>query len=122
MGDGYQQIQDPCAAQSNFIENYNDTETYMMYQIFLDPVTKGYKLHMFEADGTPVAPQFQVATSPNMLPTQPLRNVTALPTTSAGLTTQNALAVNNGQRRWSLGGTMGVVTIVFGAGLATLLL
>jgi len=124
FGDGYQQIQDPCAAQSNFVENYNDTELYVMYQIFQDPTT-GLKLHLFQFDGTPLAPQFQVSTSPNMLPTRQLRNVSATaapPTTSAGLTTQNALAINNGQRRWSAGGAMGVVTVVFGAGLATLLL
>jgi len=64
FGDGYQQIQSPCAAVSNFIENYNNTELYMLWQIFTDPVT-GYKLHLFEADGTPVAPQFQVSIAPN---------------------------------------------------------
>jgi len=118
FGDGYQQIQDPCAAQSNFVENYNDTELYVLWQIFLDPIT-GYKLHLFEFDGTPLAPQFQVSTTPNMLPTQMLRNVTP-PTTT--LTTQNALAVsNNAHRQWSLGGTMSIVTVVLAVGLATLL-
>jgi hypothetical protein len=123
LGDGFQQIQDPCAAQSNFVENYNDTELYVLWQIFQDPLT-GYKLHLFQYDGSPLAPQFQVSASPNMLPTRPLRNVSsaAPPTTSAGLTTQRALAVSNGQRRWSVLGTMGVATVVFGTGLATLLL
>ena len=93
-----------------------------MYQIFQDPQT-GFKLHLFQYDGSPLAPQFQVSASPNMLPTQLLRNVTAPPpTTSAGLTTQAALALNSGHRRWSVGGTMGVLTVVFGAGVATLLL
>jgi len=95
-----------------------------MWQIFKDPTT-GFKLHLFQYDGSPLAPQFQLSTTPNMLPTQLLRNVSTAapePTTSAGLTTQGALAINNGQRRWSVGGTMGVVTIVFGTGLATLLL
>jgi hypothetical protein len=123
FGDGFQQIQDPCAAQSNFVETYNNTELYVMYQIFQDPST-GYKLHLFQFDGSPLAPQFQVSATPNMLPTQLLRNVSAVapPTTSAGLTTQNALAMNNAPRRWSVGGTMSVATVVFGAGLATLLL
>lgn len=74
LGDGYQQIQDPCAAESNFIENYNFTELYQSWRIFTDPVD-GFKLHLFQFDGTPVAPQFQVSPSPNMLPTQMLRNV-----------------------------------------------
>ena len=84
LGDGFQQVQDPCAAVSNFIENYNDTELYSSWQIFQDP-TAGFKLHMFEADGTPVSPMFQVSVDPQMLPTQLLRNVTPVFTTDNGL-------------------------------------
>jgi len=117
LGDGYQQIQDPCAAQSNFVENYNDTELYQSWQIFLDPVT-GYKLHLFQFDGSPLAPQFQVSTTPNMLPTRPLRNVTQVATVA-----KRSLSATNGeQRRWSVGGSMGMAMVVFGTGLATLLL
>jgi len=75
--DGYQQVQDPCAAQSNFIQSYTYTEYYMGWRIYQDPVA-GYKLHMFMADGTPVAPQFQVSVTPNMLPTKVLRNITTV--------------------------------------------
>jgi len=75
FGDGYQQIQDPCAAQSNFIEGYNFTEYYKGWRIFQDP-TQGFKLHLFEWDGKPVAPMFQISTTPTMLPTRLLRNVT----------------------------------------------
>lgn len=75
VGDGYQQIESPCAARSNFIEAYNDTELYMSWQIFVDAVD-GYKLHMFEADGTPVVPMRQLSVSPNMLPNQRLHSVT----------------------------------------------
>lgn len=82
LGDGYQQIQDPCAAVSNFLEDYNLTEFYTQWRIFQDPVT-GYKLHLFQFDGSPLAPQFQVLTTPNMLPTTLLRNVPTS-TTSAG--------------------------------------
>jgi len=121
FGDGYQQIQDPCAAVSNFVENYNYTELYQSFRIFADPVD-GFKLHLFEFDGTPVAPLFQVSVDPNMLPTKMLRNVTVPVTTSSGLTTQNALSVSKGQRSWSVRGAVGVVTTVFGLGVATLLL
>lgn len=73
FGDGFQQIQDTCAAVSNFIETYNDTELYNSWRIFTDPVD-GYKLHLFNFDDSAVAPQFQVSTTPNMLPTYSLRN------------------------------------------------
>lgn len=72
MGDGFQQIQDPCAAVSNFIEVYNNTEYYKGWRIFQDP-SQGFKLHMFQFDGSPLAPMFQVSTTPNMLPTRLLR-------------------------------------------------
>lgn len=75
FGDGYQQIQDPCAAQSNFIEIYNFTEIYSQYRQFQD-ATQGLKLHLFEFDGTPVAPLFLLSQTPTMLPTRLLRNVT----------------------------------------------
>jgi len=75
LGDGYQQIQDPCAAVSNFIEPYNITEFYRNWRIFQDP-TDGFKLHLFGFDGAPLAPQFQVSTTPTMLPSRLLRNVT----------------------------------------------
>jgi len=74
LGDGFQQVQDPCAAISNFVETYNQTEYYKGWRIFQDP-TQGYKLHMFAFDGTPLSPMFQISTTPNMLPTRQLRNV-----------------------------------------------
>jgi len=73
--DGFQQIQDPCAAVSNFLEDYNLSELYSSWRIFQDP-TDGYKLHLFQFDGAPLPPMFQVSAVPNMLPTQLLRNVT----------------------------------------------
>jgi len=77
LKDGYQQIQDPCAAVSeNFIEDYRITqEFYRSWQIFIDP-TNGPKLHLFQFDGAPLAPMFLLSQSPNMHPTQLLRNVT----------------------------------------------
>ncbi|KAJ3518192.1 hypothetical protein NLJ89_g36 [Agrocybe chaxingu] len=84
--DGYQQIQDPCAAVSNFIEPYPYREYYIGWRIFRDP-TAGPKLHLFQFDGVPVAPQFLVSTTPNMLPTRNLRNTT---TTVARRSTSSA--------------------------------
>jgi hypothetical protein len=98
LGDGYQQIQDPCAAVSNFLENYNDTELYQSWRIFQDPQTLGFKLHLFQFDGSPLAPQFQVSTTPNMLPTTLLRNVTPPATSTGAFTTQNLAAVGSAGR------------------------
>ncbi|KAF8481512.1 ROT1 protein [Russula emetica] len=75
VGDGFQRIEDPCAANSDFTEAYNDTELYLSWQIFQDPV-QGPKLHMFQFDGTPVVPMRLLYTTPNMLPTQRLHNTT----------------------------------------------
>jgi hypothetical protein len=73
-GDGYQQVQSPCTHDSNFIQNYNFTETMSAWRIFADP-TFGPKLHLFQEDGTPVAPLFRLSEQPNMLPKEQLRNV-----------------------------------------------
>jgi hypothetical protein len=108
--DGFQQIQDPCAPESNFIDpGYNYTELYQSWRIFQDPVT-GYKLHLWQADGTPVAPQFLVAASPNMLPTTTLRKQPAPPaTTSDGLISGGGNSTKRGldamlhQKRWTWG-------------------
>jgi len=87
FGDGYQQVQDSCAAVSNFVENYNQTETFTQWRIFMDPVA-GPKLHLFRFDGSPVAPQFRVSKTPNMLPQRSLRNVTASVATASAITQQ----------------------------------
>src|SRR6202035_5557575 len=89
----FQQIQDPCAAQSNFIEPYNQTELYQNWRIFQDPQTLDFKLHLAQFDGALLSPQFLVSPTPNMLPKRLLRNVTVPPTTQDGLTTQNLLAM-----------------------------
>lgn len=123
FGDGYQQIQDPCAAISNFIENYNYTELYVLWNIYQDPV-KGYTLQLYQYDGSPLPPQYLVSTSPNMLPTQPLRNVTAATTTTAAKRdVQNAAVnANAGERRWEAASLTGLLTVISGLGLASLLL
>lgn len=119
FGDGYQQIQDPCAAVSNFIENYNFTELYVQWRIFLDP-TDGPKLHLFQFDGSPVAPQFQLSATPNMLPTQLLRNVT----TVASVQTQSrrSLLKRSAGERILSPSALGALTIsLVTAGAASLL-
>ncbi|KAI0716229.1 chaperone for protein-folding within the ER, fungal-domain-containing protein [Earliella scabrosa] len=115
--DGFQQVQDPCAAETNFIEGYNWTELYRSWRIFYDP-NDGYKLHLSERDGKPVAPLFQVYCTPNMLPTQQLRNVTVTVTSKP----QSLFAANSGPRRWTAEGVTGLVTGVFAVGVASLLL
>ncbi|KAG1883948.1 chaperone for protein-folding within the ER, fungal-domain-containing protein [Suillus subluteus] len=121
FGDGYQQIQDPCAAISNFIENYNDTELYILWNIYQDPVM-GYTLQLYQFDGTPLPPQYLITTSPNMLPTQALRNVSSTAVTAA--TVQNAAVVNAnaGERRWEVASVTGLLMVISGLGLASLLL
>ena len=112
LGDGFQQIQDPCAAVSNFIEPYNDTEYYQQWRIFLDAQT-GYKLHLFQFDGAPLAPMFLVSTSPNMLPLELLRkeNETAV----AGQRTKNTLASsaeNLLRPQWTLGAMIAAAVVL----------
>ncbi|KAG2361976.1 chaperone for protein-folding within the ER, fungal-domain-containing protein [Suillus spraguei] len=118
FGDGYQQIQDPCAAISNFIENYNDTELYVIWNIYQDPV-KGYTLQLYQFDGTPLPPQYLITTSPNMLPTQLLRNVSKTATTSTNVQNAAVLNANAGERRWEVASMTGLLTVI---GLASLLL
>jgi len=123
LGDGYQQIQDPCAAVSNFIEPYNMSELYQSWRIFQDPQTLDFKLHLFQFDGAPVAPQFLVSPQPSMLPTRLLRNVSsqAGTTTTDGFTTQNLLAVGTGGSRRA-GVAVSVVVGTFVIGVASLVL
>ena len=116
-GDGYQQIQDPCAAVSNFIEQYNDTELYKQWRVFMDP-TDGPKLHMFDSGGAPVAPLFQVYSTANLLPQELLRNST--PTISDS--TVAAFKASGGKQRWSPKGAVAAVAGAFAVGAASLLL
>ncbi|EPQ54877.1 hypothetical protein GLOTRDRAFT_139339 [Gloeophyllum trabeum ATCC 11539] len=124
FGDGYQQIQNPCGAVSNFIENYNDTELLSAWAVYAE--TTGQRLYLYSYDGSPLAPQNLVSTTPNMLPTQRLRNVTGQVASSSGssngLNTQNALAVSGSERRWSVESAGLVGTVLAGAGVASLFL
>ncbi|KAF9464194.1 chaperone for protein-folding within the ER, fungal-domain-containing protein [Collybia nuda] len=124
LGDGFQQVQDPCAAVSNFLEPYNITETYLQWRIFLD-ASAGYKLHLFQFDGAPLAPQFHVSPTPTMLPTQKLRNDSSAPApeqTGNGVKTRNALKTNDvGSRQpWTTAIVGGAGAVAMG--IASLLL
>jgi len=92
IGDGYQQVQSPCTKDSNFMQEYNITEVFTNWRIFTD-VTFGPKLHLYQFDGSPVAPLFRLSDQPNMLPKQKLRNtkVEVVTTTSGGLVTTETI-------------------------------
>jgi Chaperone for protein-folding within the ER, fungal len=74
FGDGFQQIQNACAANSDFIESYNDTELYQSWQITTDAVL-GPILQLYQFDQSPISPMTLYSASPVMLPTQSLRSV-----------------------------------------------
>jgi len=99
LGDGYQQVQTGCGDNSNFFQNYNETELFVSWRIFTD-VTFGPKLHLFQWDGTPVAPLFQLSPQPNMLPKQKLRNTAAqvVTTTSDGLISTETILPRKAKR------------------------
>ncbi|KAK7464307.1 Reversal of tor2 lethality [Stygiomarasmius scandens] len=71
-GDGFQHILNRCEANSLQILDYNETEIYNFWRIYTDP-RDGFKLHLFGFDNGTVAPQFQVSTTPQMLPKARLR-------------------------------------------------
>ncbi|KAF7334781.1 hypothetical protein MSAN_02364700 [Mycena sanguinolenta] len=101
IGDGYQQVQSPCNKDNtNFIQDYNVTEMYASWRIFTD-VTFGPKLHLFQFDGSPVAPLFRLSDQPNMLPQQKLRNnqVQVVTTTSAGFVTTETIVSKRKEAR-----------------------
>jgi len=100
-GDGYQQVQARCnQANSNFIQNYNETELMASWRIFTD-VTFGPKLHMWDASNTAVAPLFRLSDQPNMLPKMKLRNneTTVVTTTQAGLVTVQTIVSRGESKR-----------------------
>jgi hypothetical protein len=73
--DGRQQVQDPCAAESNVLRQFNQTTLLRSWRIFRDLQGRN-KLHLFRYDGAPFSPMFQVYQTPQMLPTRKLTNTT----------------------------------------------
>lgn len=106
--DGRIQVQDPCAAQSNTITQFNTTILFSSWRIFQDP-TRGPKLQLYRFDGAPLTPQFLAALPPNMLPTQVLTpNLTI---NSDGTLAQNAALANLRKLTFIVLGTVAGATI-----------
>jgi len=102
--DGRQQVQDMCAAQSNIIQQFNQTTLFAEWRIFQD-TQRGPKLQLYRFDGDPLSPMYLVAQTPNMLPTQTLTaNVTI-----------GQVSPNGASRR------AGTASLVVVAGLAVLM-
>ncbi|EIW84489.1 hypothetical protein CONPUDRAFT_50054 [Coniophora puteana RWD-64-598 SS2] len=102
FGDGYMQVEEACGALSNFIQDYNDTELYTSWGISQGTLpnsnTNTYILQMYQYNGEPLPEQYQVSTTPIMLPTKPLRNI---PSGSAA--SDIVLSKRNGGDRRSAG-------------------
>ncbi|KZT69575.1 hypothetical protein DAEQUDRAFT_726556 [Daedalea quercina L-15889] len=112
FGDGFMQVQDACAAVSNFIQVYNQTEYFEAWNIFLDS-TLGYQLLLYQYDGTPLPQQNLYSTTPNMLPTENLRNSTTTTTTVSKRELVKRSAASKTRGRDALG--LGAVLLVAGA-------
>lgn len=113
VGDGFQQIEDPCAARSDFIEPYNTSELYQSWQIFTDP-TAGPQLHMFQFDGTPLPPMGLISATPEMLPNRILHNTTQSTSVQKRSTTNDAPPIHwwNVAASTTIGAVLGSVFLL----------
>jgi len=108
--DGFQQVEDPCAAVSNQINRYNQSILFQMWRIFPLP-GGGVHLNLYEFDGTPVAPMNIVANPPNMLPTQPINT----PSSTASANAKRDIEVrSSASRSIYMSGSI-VLMVVLGA-------
>jgi len=112
VADGYQRIQEPCAANSDFTEPYHNQELYTSWQLFQDP-KDGYKLHMFAFDGTALSPLYLVSTTPQMLPTQLLYNTTNATTIIQRRSNDVAPPIH----RWNVAAAVTAVSAMLGSAL-----
>lgn len=111
--DGRLQVEDPCAAQSNIIMQFNTTVLFQSWRIFQDP-QRGPKLQLYQFDGSPLSPLYLIANPPNMLPTQLLSvNMTLGP--------DGSLTLDNKAVR-TLGGIVLVTVVGMFLGVAALVL
>lgn len=78
--DGRIQVQDPCAAVTNLITEYNQVTLYADWGIIMDSTRGNYKLELNRFDGAKMPPMWLMANPPNMLPTQYLTGVNVSPT------------------------------------------
>jgi hypothetical protein len=54
--DGRIQVQDPCAAVTNVVTYYDETEKMRSYDVYVDQVSASYTLQLYQFDGTPMPP------------------------------------------------------------------
>lgn len=118
FGDGFQQVQAPCEAVSNFIQAYNFTTLYRSFRIFQDP-TDGPKLSLANFDDSPNPPFFQISSTPTMFPTQSLVNTT---TADEQQEKRELKKRSAGERTWTSTGAGALVASLITAGAATALL
>lgn len=85
--DGRQLLSEPCSADESIYTRYNQTETFLSYEVLVDPYHNIQRLNLYEFDGTPMIPMYLVYSPPQMLPTITL-NPTA--TVAGATTTSNA--------------------------------
>ena len=118
--DGRQQVQDPCAAESNVLRQINVTTLFLHWRIFRDPQGRD-KLHLFRFDGAPLNPMIRVSDTPNMLPTRTLTNTTigAQASRKRSLADQQDLPKRNSATRPAIAMGISAVGLVL-AGLCTL--
>jgi len=91
--EGYQLIQNACAATSSFTEMYNQSyEFYDSIQLVQD--ASGLYLQMYGWDGAPVPPMGQVSQTPNMFPVAKIINNNRTKVLAALSTTNGALRVH----------------------------
>ncbi|KAH9831406.1 chaperone for protein-folding within the ER, fungal-domain-containing protein [Rhodofomes roseus] len=124
LGDGFMQVQDACAAVSNVIMDYNQTELFKSWNIFLD-ATLGYQLILYQYDGTPLPQQNLYSTTPNMLPTVNLRNSSSASTTATTAASKRELVKRNAAPRthgWDLRSVVGLSAAMLIAGVSSVLL
>jgi hypothetical protein len=114
FADGFQVVQDPCGADSILKQGYNLTELYLSWMIVLDPNTNQFVFYLFQFDGSALAPQFLVSTTPNMLPTQQMTNYSLLSST--------IINAGDARIRWDPRVIIGAILGMFVAQLAGLAL
>lgn len=73
--DGRIQVQDPCAAVTNLITEYNQVTLYADWGIIMDSTRGNYKMELNRFDGAKMPPMWLTANPPNMMPTQYLTGV-----------------------------------------------
>lgn len=83
--DGRQQTSVPCSYATSLYIRYNQPELMIKYQVYTDGFHNVPRLDLYQFDGAPMHPMFQVATPPQMLPTTTL-NPTAASTGAASTT------------------------------------